>query len=360
VQYSSRFNKLTMRILLALQARLPVLGYGGPERIIWWLGKQLAKRGHKITFLCAKESSCDFGSVRVWDPKLSLPEQIGRFQYDLVHFHQQCDLTGVETPHLTTLHSNIAGRVLLHPNTVFLSAHHAKRHGGEVYVHNGLDFEDYGTPVIEMPRKYFHFLGKAAWREKNLRGALDLTHQLGERLHVLGGTRLGMRNQPMAMLSTHARFHGMVGGDGKNILINGSKGLVFPVLWHEPFGLTVIESLYFGCPVFGTPYGALPEVLTQKKPSDSTKNGTNGGRVDAVYSDYGVLSVKKAEILEAMRHAGDFNAQKCHDFVRANYSAEQMTEHYLDLYRKVGAGQPLHEAPLVVPDQGSNKLLPLL
>ena len=31
--------------------------------------------------------------------------------------------------------------------------------------------------------------------------------------------------------------------------------LLFPVKWHEPFGLALIESLYFGNPVFGTPFG---------------------------------------------------------------------------------------------------------
>ena len=35
----------------------------------------------------------------------------------------------------------------------------------------------------------------------------------------------------------------------KGEILNSSKGLVFPVLWHEPFGLAIIESLYYGCPV---------------------------------------------------------------------------------------------------------------
>ena len=53
----------------------------------------------------------------------------------------------------------------------------------------------------------------------------------------------------------------MVGGTQKTGLLNASRGLIFPVRWHEPFGLAVIESLYFGCPVFSTPYGALPELV---------------------------------------------------------------------------------------------------
>ena len=33
--------------------------------------------------------------------------------------------------------------------------------------------------------------------------------------------------------------------------------------WHEPFGIALIEALYFGCPVFGTPYGSLPEIVEE-------------------------------------------------------------------------------------------------
>ena len=56
----------------------------------------------------------------------------------------------------------------------------------------------------------------------------------------------------------------MVGGNKKNRLLQHSKGLIFPVKWDEPFGLAITESLYCGCPVFGTPYGSLPELV----PSD--------------------------------------------------------------------------------------------
>ena len=63
-------------------------------------------------------------------------------------------------------------------------------------------------------------------------------------------------------LSQRIRFHGMVAGERKSALLRQSSGLIFPVVWHEPFGLAVVESLYMGAPVFATPYGALPEIVT--------------------------------------------------------------------------------------------------
>ncbi len=63
-------------------------------------------------------------------------------------------------------------------------------------------------------------------------------------------------------------------------LLNQSKGLIFPVLWHEPFGLAITESLFYGCPIFGTPYGALPEI---------------------VQSEYGFLSNDSKELINAIK-----------------------------------------------------------
>ncbi|MEF9931013.1 MAG: glycosyltransferase, partial [Bacteroidales bacterium] len=54
----------------------------------------------------------------------------------------------------------------------------------------------------------------------------------------------------------------MIGGEQKLNILKESKGLIFPVIWNEPFGLAITESLYCGAPVFGTPYGSLPELIT--------------------------------------------------------------------------------------------------
>jgi glycosyltransferase involved in cell wall biosynthesis len=346
-----------MRILLVHNHTLPVQGYGGAERIVWWLGKYLAQIGCEVTYLAPKGTTCHFGKVIFWDKKNPLAAQIPD-DIDLVHLHFRTDVSDLPKPHLTTLHQNLLAGTQLPANTVFVSHNHAVRHGGSAYVHNGLDLEDYGEPDLDtQKRSYFHFLGKADWREKNVRGAIDITRQMSERLHVLGGNRTHFGRLLRISLAFNTRFHGMVGGMGKNILINGSKGLIFPVLWHEPFGLAVLESWFFGCPVFGTPYGALPEILGKKIPANATQHG--GGTVDAIFSDWGVLSNKKSEIMEAMRHANDFDRQSCHERVRTHFSAEKMARNYLPLYEKILAGYTLHPTDWVVPDDQTGKLLPL-
>jgi len=343
-----------MKILLVNNTRIPVHLYGGTERVIWWLGKSLVQMGHEVTYLVKAGSSCPFARVLSLDEKKPLAAQIPD-DCDVVHLHFETS-ESLPKPQLTTLHGNLSEPHTLHPNTVFISQNHAARHGGSVYVHNGLDFEDYGKPDLDNKRLYFHFLGNAAWRVKNVRGAIDLAGRAGERLHVIGGTRVNFRMGLRITLTPHVRFHGMLGGDNKNAIINSSKGLIFPVLWHEPFGLAIVESLYFGCPVFGTPYGSLPELLGKKVSIGRKKNDWKG-TADAFYSDLGCLSVKKSDLVEAIQNADSYDRRRCHAYAVEHFSAQRMAQDYLRLYEQVLNGQDLHAKPPVLAEIPSEKFL---
>ncbi len=343
-----------MKILIVNNTKIPVHLYGGTERVIWWLGKALVQMGHEVTYLVKPGSSCPFANVLFYNDKKPLAEQIPE-DCDVVHMHYETT-EELPKPHITTLHGNISEPHTFDRNTVFISSNHAQRHGGSVYVHNGLDFDDYGQPDFSNRRLYFHFLGNAAWRVKNVRGAIDLAGKAGERLHVIGGTRVNFRMGLRITLTPHVRFHGMLGGDGKNAIINGSKGLIFPVLWHEPFGLAIVESLYFGCPVFGTPFGSLPELLGKKENAERKKSAWNG-MVDAFYSDFGCLSVKKSEIVEAIKNVDSYDRRRCHEHAVEHFSAARMARDYVKLYERVLHGIPIHEKAPVLSEAPSEKFL---
>ena len=89
--------------------------------------------------------------------------------------------------HTADYHGNfIPGN--LERNAVFVSRNHAARYGSTSFVYNGLDWDDYGPVDFRTPRKDFHFLGKAAWSVKNVKGAIDVVKALpGEHIHILGG-----------------------------------------------------------------------------------------------------------------------------------------------------------------------------
>lgn len=94
---------------------------------------------------------------------------------------------------------------MLDENSVFVSHNHAARHGSQSAVHNGLDWREYGDVDLALRRNYFHFLAKAAWRVKNVQGAIDMVDAQNEKLKVLGGHRLNIKMG--FRLTTSPRVH---------------------------------------------------------------------------------------------------------------------------------------------------------
>jgi hypothetical protein len=314
-----------MRILLVSQTAVPVYAYGGTERVIWDLGYALSQSGHQVSYLVVPGSTCPFAQVLTLDPTLDLRLQIPS-GFDVVHFqfnpHFNLD-QDFSLPCVLTEHGNTADDLLLPLNTIFVSKNHAKRHGSLQYVHNGLNWAAYGPVDFKKPRKHHHFLRKAAWRVKNVTGAIDVALVAGIKFAVLGGSRLNLKRGFRFTWSRQIEFHGMVGGAEKLRLLNASNGLIFTVRWHEPFGLTVIESLYFSCPVFPTPYGALPELVGQ---------------------DYGYLAASKLELADAVRQLS-FDARRCHAYVLEAFNAETIAKRYVEKYEKILNGCTLSLNP---------------
>lgn len=54
-----------MNILIVNNTPIPATKYDGTERIIWWLGRELNRLGHTITYLVGKGSSCPFAKVLI-------------------------------------------------------------------------------------------------------------------------------------------------------------------------------------------------------------------------------------------------------------------------------------------------------
>ncbi len=324
-----------MHILIVNNCVLPVTKYGGTERVIWYLGKELVKRGHQVTYLVNEGSTCDFAKVLFLQNDKSLNELIPD-EVDVVHLNVGTKEI-LKKPHIATQHGNINNFDEFSLNTVFVSANHASRFGSTSFVHNGLDWDDYGKPDFNKPRNYFHFLGDAAWRIKNVKGAINIIRATAkEKIKILGGSRLNLSQGFRFTTTLRADFCGMVGGEKKFSLLNGSKGLVFPVRWHEPFGLAITESLYFGCPVFGTPYGSLPEIVT---------------------SEFGFLSNHKKELAKAIENVDRFSKKRCHEYALEMFNAQRMTSAYLLCYETVLSGKTLNEKAPQLLQQQTEKFL---
>lgn len=327
-----------MRILIVHNSIIPAFLYGGTERVIWCLGNELVKLGHEVVFLVKEGSSCDFAPVIPIDNQKNVTDQIPA-GFDIIHFHfDPGSLANLQLPYVMTMHGNQNNLLPLYKNTIFISKDHAQRFQSGCFVHNGLDWDQYTPPDLNAKRNYFHFLGNASWRVKNVKGAIDVIRLTrSEKLKVLGGVRFNFNMGIRFTFSPRAGFTGMVGGKEKDRLLNASKGLLFPVRWAEPFGLAIIESLFYGCPVFGTPYGSLPELVP---------------------ADLGFLSASKHELSKAVENAGVFSREKCHDYAREMFNSKKMALGYLNKYETVLSGQSLHPRNPVLKQVQEEKFLP--
>lgn len=216
-----------------------------------------------MTFVASKGSTCDFADIIPFNEHIDISQLLPK-KTDIVHLHD-INIKGINNisrPKVITIHGNFPSSETLDINSVFVSKNHATRYNSDSFVYNGLDWEDYGKVNLNAQKKFFHFLGNGAWRVKNLRGAINLVKDIpNEKLYVFGGVRFNFNMGVRLTFTPKAHFFGLIDNETKKKYLPHSKGLIFPVLWNEPFGLALIESLYFGNPVFGTPYGSLPEII---------------------------------------------------------------------------------------------------
>ncbi|MBQ8456501.1 MAG: glycosyltransferase [Prevotella sp.] len=308
-----------MKIVLVHNAVLPVKRYGGTERIVWALGRELSRMGHQVTFMLRKGSSCSFARLIEINPSKSIGSQVPE-DVDIVHFQDTAFPADLHKPYVVTINGN-KDFDDIPQNAIFVSRNHAERYGHQSFVYNGLDWDEYGPADLSRQRKGFHFLGKAAWRVKNIRGAIRIAERVkGATLEVMGGYRLNLKMGFRFTLNPRIHFHGMVNNLQKKKIIEQSYGLIFPVLWHEPFGLCLTESLYYGAPVFGTPMGSLPEIISK---------------------DVGFLSYDEDTIVEHLKALPAYSSKLCHDYAVENFNSRLMAENYLLKYEQVLNGNTL-------------------
>ena len=293
-----------MKIVLAHHARLPVKGYGGTERVVVWLGRGLAELGHEITLLSAAGSKVPWARHVPIDPRRGAQPGVDLRPWiprgtELVHAHQEIADPGV--PWCWTLHGNAQKPRQFPPNTIGLSADHARRHQLKAWVHNGLD-----PAELEFRRDkkdYDLFLGRLH-SIKGWQWAMEGVRRAGRRLVVAGGWR--------PVVSRSIRFVGSVDGARKSELLAGARLLWSPVQWDEPFGLTTIEALASGTPVLGTRRGALPEIITP---------------------DVGALGDTLEELVELIAKAEACDPEACRARVEQHFHYRVMATSYLEVYR---------------------------
>lgn len=309
-----------MRIVLEHRAVIPPARYGGTERVVTWLARGLVEAGHEVA-LISEPSPHPLPGVQAiaWTPDWPEKNRELLKRADALHLWAPPGHPRYECPVLVTIGGNGKPGEAFHPNTVFVSQDHARRHGARFHVYNGLDPADWEADASR--GEHLVFLAKASWKVKNLAGAIQVARAARLPLEVLGSRSLPLELQRLLPRWRGVRYHGMVDDAYKRRILRGARALLFPVRWDEPFGIAMTEALASGCPVLGTPYGSLPEVVTPQ---------------------VGFLSADGKALVRILGEPLPAPAV-CRERVLRDLTYRHMTEAYLGLYARIGR-ETLHPA----------------
>jgi len=315
-----------MHVVHVSRWHLPVTGYGGVPRVLFWLAKAQAEQGDRVTILGPPGMACPGVTC------ISVPVPAGESDYspyvaarlpddaDIVHFQHHPSLMPA-LPWVLTQHGNghVANEGIYKPHLVYVSRDHAARHGSDRFVYNGIDAGEF--VFRERKEDYFLFLSKVSLPKKGVDVAVRLARELGFRLVVAGGTRFGLRKTGGLWDSLRGDIHfcGEVSDKRKADLIAGARGLIFPIRWEEPFGLVVTEALVSGTPVITTPRGAMGEIITP---------------------EVGFLCDSYHAFREAVRHIDDVDPNACRHRVLEHFTNHHSADAYRHYYQEAMATPP--------------------
>ncbi|MET0235385.1 MAG: glycosyltransferase [Kibdelosporangium sp.] len=113
------------------------------------------------------------------------------------------------------------------------------------------------------------------------------------------------------------RWLGSVDAADRNELLGRAKASLFPLLWEEPGGTAVVESLALGTPVIGYRRGCLPELLDEQR---------TGSLVDPGDED---------ALADRLARLDTLSPAACRQAAATRFTPGVMAEKYMDLYETV-------------------------
>ncbi|HET9444576.1 MAG TPA: glycosyltransferase family 4 protein [Acidimicrobiales bacterium] len=329
---------------------MPPPGYGGTERVLDDLCRELAVAGHHVLLYATGDSTCPverrwtFETARgteLTSPAMELRhvtdayDAVRQWGAEVVHDHTLAgpfyaerfpDLPVVTTNHgpfegdLGALYARLAESVPV----IAISHHQASTaHGTPVagVIHHGVDVRRF--PVGGGAGGYAVFLGRMC-ADKGVHTAIRVARAAGMPLRIAAKMREQAEHDYFTdmvkpLLGGDVEYLGEVGGAAKLDLLGGAACLLNPIAWAEPFGMVMIEAMACGTPVVGTPHGASPEI------------------VDEALT--GFLRSDEESLAAALGHVDRLDRRACRAVVERRFSAARMAADHAVLFDRVVAGR---------------------
>ena len=341
-----------MRIaqIAPLMEAVPPKLYGGTERIVAYLTDELVAMGHEVTLFASGDSITNATLEPVCQralrldptirdhiaPLIAMLETVAEraSEFDVIHLH--CDYLGYPilsragVPFLATLHGRLDLPELkpvyqAFANVPVVSISDSQREplpeaGYIATVYHGLP-EGLLRPG-DGGGGYLAFLGrispeKAPDRAIRIAAGAGMKLKIAAKIDQVDREYFAAEIEPL-LGQPHVEFLGEITEHEKSEFLGNAAGLLFPIVWPEPFGLAMIEAMACGTPVIALRNGSVPEVIDE---------GITGFIVDdeaMAASAAGRLSLLDRTLIRAV--------------FEQRFSARRMAEDYIRIYLHLTSG----------------------
>lgn len=106
-------------------------------------------------------------------------------------------------------------------------------------------------------------------------------------------------------------YVGEVNDEQKSNYLGKAKAMLFPIIWDEPFGIVMIESMICGTPVIAFNRGSVNEVIDE---------GITGFKVNDKY-----------EMAEALLKISSIDRNNCHCHAKSRFDISVIASQYLSV-----------------------------
>lgn len=341
-------KKLKIAQVAPMWFPIPPKKYGGIEWIVYHLCEGLEKLGHDVTLFASGDSNvpCKLSATYPksliedgisWNDQtynmLNLSRAYERSsEFDIIHTH--IDLWDiyfaplVKTPSIHTIHNPLYSsrkddsRLTMFGkfkdnNYVAISNSHRKLSRVKINfvdtIYNGIKMSDFKFN----PKPENHFIWCARIdKYKGIENAIKIAQKAKVKLILAGRLDPTQKDYFNSKIKPHLgkniKYIGEYSFEEKSEFFGSAKALLYPIEWHEPFGLNMVESMACGTPVIAYNKGSVPEVV---------KDGKTGFVVENI-----------SEAVKALKKIDQIDRKSCREWVQEKFSTEVMVSNYEKAY----------------------------
>jgi glycosyltransferase involved in cell wall biosynthesis len=329
---------------------VPPADYGGIERVVYLLGRELLRRGHQVTTFGQSAGAPDLHvrglACEAWTDHLGGSDEAVRWATYLSRVHREIRQGDFDLIHDHCATMGVAMALAAHGGLPIFSTQHGPVTPAEADFYGEVDDEvgligisraqEAASPGLRWQAVVYN----AVWvdelvfsaekeeylvqlarisPEKGQHVAIEIARALGLPLILAG--KVGeepsceeyFETRIKPALGRGVKWLENVGGTRKAGLLARARAMLFPIQWEEPFGIAVIEAMASGTPVLAISRGAMPELI---------EPGVTG-----------FLGTDAEDLIGAFQDLNEIDPQRCAESARRRFSPEAMAAGYESAYR---------------------------